>query len=61
MDHTLKLAKACNFPWLLGNITFASTGELLGDGQPYLIKNHKGLRVGIMGVAGCDWIGILNE
>ena len=59
-DHTLKLAKACNFPWLLGNITYAMIGNTLGDGEPYIIENHMGLRIGIMGVAGEDWIGVLN-
>lgn len=61
IQHTLKLTKACNFPWLLGNITYSSTGQILGDGKPYLVKVHKGLRIGIMGVAGSDWIGILND
>ena len=60
-EHTLKLAKACNFPWLLGNITYTLTGKVLGDGEPYIVKEHKGLRIGIMGVAGPDWIGILND
>jgi 5'-nucleotidase len=58
--HTLKLAKACNFPWLLGNISYIVGDKLLGDGEPYLVKEHNGLRIGIMGVAGADWIGVLN-
>jgi len=38
ISHTEKLVKACNFPWLLGNITYKITGKLLGDGQAYIIK-----------------------
>lgn len=60
-EQTLKLAKACNFPWLLGNITYSLIGNTLGDGLPYMVKNHQGLRIGLMGVAGADWIGVLNE
>lgn len=61
IEHTLKLTKACNFPWLLGNITFSSTGKTLGDGLIEHVIEKNGLRIGLMGVAGSDWIGILND
>lgn len=61
MEHTVKLTKACNFPWLLGNITFKNTGKLLGDGQPYHILNAEGIKIGVFGIAGSDWMGILND
>lgn len=52
-EHTIKLAKACNFPWLLGNITNIKTGKILGDGIPYVTKTlSNGMKVGIFGVAG---------
>ena len=60
-QHTLKLTKKCNFPWLLGNMKYQLTDKLLGDGKPYLVKEHMGLKIGILGVAGPDWIGILHE
>lgn len=31
IEHTEKLAKACNFPWLLGNLIDKRTEEPLGD------------------------------
>lgn len=60
-EHTLKLTKKCNFPWLLGNIKYQLTGKILGDAKPYIVKEHMGLKIGILGVAGPDWIGILHE
>ena len=61
-DHTIKLAKACNFPWLLGNIKNIKNGKVLGEGIPYITKTMpNGLKVGIFGVAGEDWISILSE
>lgn len=58
---TLELAKACNFKWLLGNIRYSDTEEILGDGIPYLVIEKFGIKIGIYGVAGQDWLGILNE
>lgn len=56
------MAKACNFPWLLGNITRIDNGKVLGDGIPYIIHKTPGnLKVGIFGVAGPDWISIMGE
>lgn len=61
-QHTIKLAKQCNFPWLLGNITNIKTKRILGNGIPYVIKvMPNGLKVGIFGVAGQDWISVLSE
>ena len=59
--HTQKLTKACNFPWVLANITYKNTTKLLGDGKPYIIKEHLGMKIGVFGVAGSDWMGILND
>lgn len=60
-EHTLELAKACNFPWLMGNINYIETGIPLGNGLPYVIKEVNNHRVGILGVAGEDWMGILSD
>ena len=38
-----------------------ATGELLGDGRPFIVKEHDGLRIGILGVAGEDWLWILSD
>lgn len=43
----------------MGNIRFTDTNELLGFGKQYEIIEKSGLKIGIFGVAGEDWIGIL--
>lgn len=53
--------KQCNFPWLLGNIRYKGTKETLGRGKPYIIKHIAGKKVGIFGVGGEDWLGILEN
>ena len=60
-EHTVELTRQSNFPWLLGNIRFTDTNELLGFGKQYEIIQRGGLKIGIFGVAGEDWIGILAE
>ena len=61
-QHTIKLVQGCNFPWLLGNIKNIQTKQILGNGIPYIIKTMpSGLKVGIFGVAGEDWISIMSE
>jgi 5'-nucleotidase len=60
-DETVNLSRQCNFPWLMGNIRFTETNELLGFGQQYHIIEKGGMKIGGYGVAGEDWIGILAE
>lgn len=55
------MSRQCDFPWLMGNIRFTETNELLGFGKQYHIIEKAGLRIGVYGVAGEDWIGILAE
>ncbi len=45
----------------MGNIRFTETNLLLGDGKQYEIVEKNGLKIGVFGVAGADWIGILAE
>ena len=59
-EQTDKLFKACEFPWLLGNILLKSTGKPIGDGQPFLVKEVNGKKIGFFGVGGEDWVGILG-
>lgn len=33
----------------------------MGEGKPYIVKYHGGLKIGILGVASEDWIGILSD
>lgn len=60
-EETDKLVSECNFPWLLGNIRYKGTDETLGKGKPYVIKEIGGKKVGMFGVGGEDWLGILDD
>lgn len=51
-EHTLKLVKECNFPWLLGNIVFSKDNTKLGDGKDFIVLEKNNKRVGIYGIAG---------
>ena len=59
--ETAKLVKECNFPWLLGNIRFKGTTQTLGDGPPFFTKTVNQQKIGIFGVGGEDWVGILES
>lgn len=58
-DHALKLAKSCEFPWLMGNIKYIDTGENIGQGYNYYIIDKNGIKVGFLGLAGPDFNGRL--
>lgn len=60
-EVTDSLVAACNFPWLLGNIKYKDTQFNLGNGQEYVTREHFGLKFGIFGVGGEDWLGILGD
>lgn len=58
-EQVSKLISQCKFPWLLGNVKYINTGKNLGDGLPYYITIHQGIKLGIIGLAGPDFIGRL--
>ena len=55
------LTSQTNFPWLLGNIKYLRTGRNLGNGKDYSIISRFGLKIGVFGIAGQDWVGILSD
>ena len=61
MQKTEELAESCNFPWLLGNIRFKETDFILGSGIPYVVKEVNSKKIGIFGIGGEDWMGILGD
>ena len=58
-EHVADLVKDCKFPWLLGNVKYQDTGKNLGGGLSYFIKEHLGIKIGFMGLAGPDFTGRL--
>ena len=44
------LIALAEFPTLCGNVTMKETGELIDNGEPYIIKEVGGLDIGIIGV-----------
>lgn len=61
METVLKLTQSCEFPWLLGNITMRDTKIPLGNGIPYEVFESFGLKIGVYGIAGDDWIPMLAD
>ena len=60
-DQTEKLSEQCEFYWLLGNITYKNDpNRCLGDGLPYVVLEANGKKVGVFGVVGDDFMGILS-
>lgn len=58
-EQVAKLVSQCKFPWLLGNIKYINTGKNLGDGLSHYIAMHEGIKIGVVGLAGPDFIGRL--
>jgi 5'-nucleotidase len=58
-EHSLELARACGFPWLMGNIKYLETGKNIGEGLDYHILTHEGIKIGFLGLAGPDFNGRL--
>ena len=44
---------------MLGNVKYVDTGKNLGGGHSYYIKEHEGVKIGFMGLAGPDFCGRL--
>jgi hypothetical protein len=53
------LKNKSNFPWLLGNLTYLPTGKNLGEGKDFVVLKKFGMTIGIFGIAGEDWPGVL--
>lgn len=43
----------------MGNLTYLPTGQKLGEGKEFVIIQKYGMRIGVFGIAGDDWPGIL--
>lgn len=54
-DQAKYLTSKCNFPWLLSNVKFID-GTSLADSQDYAIIDHKGMKIGLIGLAEYDWV-----
>ncbi|THU76170.1 Metallo-dependent phosphatase [Dendrothele bispora CBS 962.96] len=52
----VELAKDCNFPWLLSNITDSNTSKIPAGLQEFSIIERAGLKIGVVGLVGKDWI-----
>ena len=49
----------CNFPWLLTNICNKETKEPIDGAAFYHIIEHKGKKIGFIGLAECQWVETL--
>ena len=48
-----------NFPWLLSNAWHTDSGELLAGGRRSLVIEHRGRRLGLMGLIEEEWLATL--
>jgi 2',3'-cyclic-nucleotide 2'-phosphodiesterase (5'-nucleotidase family) len=44
-----QLISETKFPWLCSNVKLKETGMQLGNGPEYLMFNHNGVSVGVVG------------
>ena len=56
-----ELAEQCPFPWLLSNILWKAKMEPLFGTKLYHIIEHKGRKIGFIGLAELAWIETLNS
>jgi len=54
-----KLAKGCNFPWLISNVIDKATNKPLAGGLTEHIVVWKGVRIGIIGLIEREWLATL--
>ena len=48
------------FPWLLSNVKSAKTGETESNTKEYVILDHEGYRIALIGLAELEWLESLN-
>ena len=55
-----ELCAQCAFPWLMSNATWRATGDPLGGGVRSLLKDHCGIKVGLIGLIEREWLATLS-
>ncbi|KAJ2617140.1 hypothetical protein H4S08_000464 [Coemansia sp. RSA 1365] len=60
VEHLESLISRNNFPWILTNLTDNTTGGCAAKGSlKYIIKEVKGIRVGVIGIIEKEWLDTL--
>ncbi|KAH9515746.1 hypothetical protein Btru_011888 [Bulinus truncatus] len=60
VDHLKDFAGQCKFPWLLSNVKDMVNNEPLAGGETYVILEHVGVKIGIIGLVEEEWIETLS-
>ncbi|XP_055892779.1 mannosylglucosyl-3-phosphoglycerate phosphatase-like [Biomphalaria glabrata] len=60
VDHLEDFADQCNFPWLLSNVKDMVNNEPLARGETYVMLEHAGIKIGIIGLVEEEWIDTLS-
>ncbi|XP_005099801.1 mannosylglucosyl-3-phosphoglycerate phosphatase [Aplysia californica] len=60
VDHLEEFADQCKFPWLLSNVKDMVNNEPLARGETYLMIEHAGIKIGIIGLVEEEWIDTLS-
>jgi 5'-nucleotidase len=56
----MELVKLTNFPWLLSNVFDAATGQPFAGSPQTHTLDHKGIKIGFVGLVEPDWIATLG-
>jgi 5'-nucleotidase len=56
IDRFKELKKETEFPWLLTNVFVPGTKNPIGHATDHLIVHHKGIKIGMIGVAEEEWL-----
>ncbi|XP_059158773.1 mannosylglucosyl-3-phosphoglycerate phosphatase-like [Physella acuta] len=60
VDHLKSFAEQCKFPWLLSNVKDMVNNEPLARGETYVMLEHAGIKIGIIGLVEEEWIDTLS-
>lgn len=55
------LISQTNFPWLLSNVIDLRTGKNFVNCQDYYIINKNNIKIGVIGLAEEEWLGLITE
>ncbi|KAK3703755.1 hypothetical protein RRG08_040940 [Elysia crispata] len=60
VDHLEEFADQCKFPWLMSNVKDIVNNEPLARGETYVIIDHGGIKIGLIGLVEEEWIDTLS-
>jgi len=56
IEHLENLIKRCRFPWISSNVKCKENNLPLAGCVEYVIHEHNGIKLGLMGLAEIEWL-----